>query len=70
MPIAFEGSSTPVAKKMSRLKDSRDSWKAKYAQQKLRIRVVEEQARWLQKNRDHWKAKAETLQAQVQEQKK
>jgi hypothetical protein len=37
---------------------------------KLRIRVVEEQARWLQANRDQWKAKAEALQAQLLAQKK
>lgn len=70
MPVAFEGSSTPVNKKLSRLRDSRDNWKAKYAQLKLRIRVVEEQARWLHTNRDQWKAKAEALQAQLLVQKK
>lgn len=70
MPVAFEGSSTPIAKKLSRLQQSRDKWKVKYAQLKLRIRVVEEQARWLQANRDQWKAKAEALPAQLLAQKK
>jgi hypothetical protein len=70
MPVAFEGSSTPVAKKLSRLKHSRDLWKKKYAQLKLRTRVVEEQARWLHSNRDQWKATAEALQAQLNDQKK
>ena len=70
MPVAFEGSSTPITKKLSRLQQSRDNWKAKYAQLKFRIRVVEEQARWLQTNRDQWKAKAEALQAQLLAQKK
>ena len=59
MPVAFEGSSTPVAKKLSRLRDSRDNWKVKYAKVKLRVRVVEEQARWLEKSRDQWKEKAQ-----------
>jgi hypothetical protein len=70
MPVAFEGSSTPVSKKLSRLQDSRDQWKTKYSQLKLRIRVVEEQARWLSTNRDQWKAKAEALQAQLADEKK
>lgn len=70
MPVAFEGSSTPVSKKLSRLQDSRDQWKTKYSQLKLRIRVVEEQARWLSTNRDQWKAKAEALQAQLAVEKK
>lgn len=55
---------------MSRFKESRDNWKAKYAQLKLRIRVVEEQARWLGTSRDKWKATAERLQAELLAQKK
>lgn len=70
MPVAFEGSSTPINKKLARLKESRDSWKAKYSQLKLRVRIVEEQTRWFKTDRDNWKAKAERLQEQLRLEKK
>ena len=70
MPVAFEGSSTPINKKLARLKQSRDNWKAKYAQLKLRVRVVEEQTRWFRTDRNRWKAKAEALQERLRAEKK
>lgn len=65
MPVAFEGSSTPINKKLARLKESRNNGKAKYAQLKLRVRIVEEQTRWFKTDRDNRKAKAQTLQEQL-----
>lgn len=70
MPVASPDSSTPPAKKIARLTDSRDAWKAKYKQLMVRVRVLENNARWLEKSRDTWQAKAAAAQQSGMELKK
>ncbi len=65
MVVAAEVSGTPVGKQLTRLAESKNRWKAKYAQLKAEVRRMENQVRAVEKSRAQWRAKAEQAQADL-----
>lgn len=57
MPASRPDASTPLPRKITRLTESRDAWKAKYKLLMIRCRVLENQVRAVEQSRDSWRQK-------------